>query len=60
MPSVASLATRFEGNFKVGQPLRLRIPKHVSICYVFLDQPLPIIKKSSRMLKTASQVCSGK
>ena len=31
MPSVASLATRFEGNFKVGQPLRLRIPKHVSI-----------------------------
>ena len=44
MPSVASLATRFEGNFRVGQPLRLRIPKHVSICYVFLDQPLPIIK----------------
>ena len=31
MPSVNLLTTRFEGNFKVGQPIILQIPKEVRV-----------------------------
>lgn len=34
MPSVNLLTTRFAGNFKVGQPITLQIPKEVRL-YIF-------------------------
>lgn len=53
MPSVNLLTTRFAGNFKVGQPITLQIPKEVR----FLHFQLLLLMLANCLITNVSFYC---